>query len=104
MSSIGGQTAGPIETQIGTNSLWDNEQKLWGRRSRVLERGNELEAREYMDGKGRNIRREREVRVWGARSAHGARSAKLNKILRNLRQTHMLERVIRRRRIFDQLD
>jgi hypothetical protein len=29
ISSIGGQTVGPVEPQIGTHTLWDNGQKLW---------------------------------------------------------------------------
>jgi hypothetical protein len=29
ISSIGGQTAGPVEPQIGTHTHWDNGQKLW---------------------------------------------------------------------------
>jgi hypothetical protein len=29
-SSIDGQTTGPIETQIGTNTHWDNRYNLWG--------------------------------------------------------------------------
>jgi hypothetical protein len=33
ISSIGCQTAGPVETQIGTNTHWDNGQKL--RRSAI---------------------------------------------------------------------
>jgi hypothetical protein len=30
ISSIGGQTAGPVEFQIGTNTHWDNGQNVWG--------------------------------------------------------------------------
>jgi hypothetical protein len=37
---------------------------------------NESEVPEYRDGTGRQSRREREARVWCARSAHRARSAK----------------------------
>jgi hypothetical protein len=43
-------------------------------------RENELEAREYRDGTGRSNCREREVRVWGARCAHIALSAKKKKV------------------------
>jgi hypothetical protein len=68
--SIGGQTAGPIEPQIGTNTHWDNGLKVW--RSAGAKRENEREAREYMDGTWRHS---------------VARSNKKKKMLRNLRQT-----------------
>jgi hypothetical protein len=63
-------------------------------------RDNEREAREYRDGTWRRNCREREVRVW--RISREARSKKTLQRLRNLRQTQVVERVIRRSRIFVQ--
>jgi hypothetical protein len=79
MSSVGAQTARPIETQIGTNTHWGNRHKLWemaARSSRAsAKRENEREAREYMNGTWRRNRRERaHIVKCGAKKGNNVRN------------------------------
>jgi hypothetical protein len=86
ISSIGAQTAGLIETQIGTDTHWGNRHKLWesacaahnrrgatvprkgeaGERVRSIKGSQLRNIREYMNG----TCRKHEARVCGARIVH----------------------------------